>query len=196
MEKPADTQNPIHDLLKCRWSPRAFDERVVEADKLRSLFEAARWAPSSNNEQPWRFLVATKENKTEWDRLFHCLVEGNQRWANLAPVLMLSVGKMTFDDGSPNRHAFHDVGLAAENLILQATALGLVCHQMAGFHVDKAREDLGVPDGYEPVAIIALGYPGEAAVLPDRLREREMQPRSRKPIEAWVFSGRWGIALR
>ena len=150
MEKPADTQNPIHDLLKCRWSPRAFDERAVEANKLRSLFEAARWAPSSNNEQPWRFLVATKENKTEWDRLFHCLVEGNQRWANLAPVLMLSVGKMTFDDGSPNRHAFHDVGLAAENLMLQATALGLGCHQMAGFHVDKAREDLGVPDGYEP----------------------------------------------
>ena len=196
MDKPAQTQFPIHELLKKRWSPRAFDERPVEADKLLSLFEAARWAPSSNNGQPWRFLVARKESKAEYDRLFNCLVEGNQKWAHRAPVLLLSVAKLQFEDGSANRHALHDTGMAAENLAIQATALGLVTHQMAGFDVEKARVDLKIPSGYEPVAMIAVGYPGELASLPDRLRERELQPRSRQPISEWTFSGQWGIPLR
>ncbi|MDH5726616.1 MAG: nitroreductase family protein, partial [Nitrospira sp.] len=106
MDQPAQLQFPIHDLFARRWSPRAFDERPVETQLLRSLFEAARWAPSSNNEQPWRFIVASKEHQTDWNRLFECLAEGNRRWAFRAPVLVLSVASMYFeDDGKPNRHA-------------------------------------------------------------------------------------------
>lgn len=191
MEKPADTQYPIHDALRRRWSPRAFDDRPIEPEKLRSLFEAARWAPSSNNEQPWRFLVATKENATEYARLFDCLVEGNQKWAHRAPALLLSVAKLQFEDGSTNRHALHDTGMATENLVLQATALGLVGHQMAGFRIDQARTDCKIPAGYEPVAIIAVGYPGDSAQLSERLRARETQPRVRKPLTAIVYSTTW-----
>jgi nitroreductase len=194
MEKPAHTQFPIHELVARRWSPRAFDERPLGVDLLRTLFEAARWAPSSNNEQPWRFIVADKENETDWNRLFDCLTDGNRRWVFRAPVLALSIASMNFeDDGKPNRHAFHDTGLAAENLVLQATASGLAAHQMAGFDVEKARVDLEIPSGFEPVAMIAIGYPGDPAVLPERLRERELRPRSRRPIGEWTFSGRWGI---
>lgn len=197
MDKPADTEYPIHDLLRQRWSPRAFDERPIEPEKLRSLFEAARWAPSSNNEQPWRFIAATKEHKVEYDRLFNCLVEGNQKWAYRAPVLILSVASLNLEDEvKPNRHAFHDTGMAVENLVLQATALGLVAHQMAGFDVEKARVDLKIPQGYEPVAMIAVGYLGDLASLSDRLREREQQPRSRQPISEWTFSGQWGTPFR
>ena len=197
MEKPADTLYPIHDLLRQRWSSRAFDDRPIEPEKLRSLCEAARWAPSSNNEQPWRFIVANKDYGTEWNRLLACLVEGNRTWAYRAPVLILSVASLNFeDDSTPNRHALHDTGMAVENLVLQATALGLSAHQMAGFDVEKARADLKIPSGYEPVAMIAVGYPGDLASLPDRLRERELQPRSRRPISEWTFSGQWGEPLR
>lgn len=191
MEKPADTQYQILDLLRRRWSPRAFDDRPVESEKLRSLFEAARWAPSSNNGQPWRFLVATNENKTEYDRLFNCLVEANQKWAYRAPVLLLSVAKLQFEDGSQNRHALHDTGMAAENLVIQATALGLVTHQMAGFHIDQARANCLIPDGYEPVAMMAVGYPGDPGLLSDRLQARETQPRVRKPLSEFVYSATW-----
>jgi len=193
MEKPADAQYPIHELLKRRWSPRAFAARTVEPEKLRVLFEAARWAPSSNNEQPWRFIVATKEEQTEYDRMFHCLVEGNRRWAHQAPVLILSVASLKFEeDGSANRHALHDTGMAAENLVLQATALGLVAHQMAGFEVGQARTEFNIPPDYDPVAMIALGYPGDHTTLPDRLRDRELKPRERAAMAKFVFSGSWG----
>ena len=196
MDQQAQLQFPIHDLLARRWSPRAFDERLVEPQLLQSLLEAARWAPSSNNEQPWRFIVASKQHETDWNRLFECLAEGNRRWAFRAPVLVLSVASLQFeDDGKPNRHAFHDTGLATENLVLQATAQGLVAHQMAGFDVEKARADLRIPAGYEPVAMIAVGYPGDPAILPERLRERELQPRIRRPIGEWAFLGQWGHSI-
>lgn len=191
MEKPAETQYPIHELLRRRWSPRVYAERLVEAGKLRSLFEAARWAPSCFNAQPSRFLLATKETPVEYTRLLDCLVEGNKKWAHHAPVLVLSVAKRAFDDGSPNRHAWHDVGLAVENLVIQATALGLVVHQMAGFDVEKARADLKIPEGFEPVAMIAVGYPGDPSMLPDKLYQRELSPRTRKPIAEFVFAGEW-----
>ncbi len=195
IEKLAETKHPIHDLLRRRWSPRAFADRAVEPEKLRILLEAARWAPSSFNEQPWSFIVATHENRVEYERLLSCLVEGNQRWAKTAPVLMLSVAKLAFErTGKPNRHAFHDVGLAVENLVIQATALGLIVHQMAGFDVEKAREQFQIPEGVEPVAAIALGYPGDLENLPEPLRERERAPRTRKPLEEFVFSGHWGQA--
>lgn len=193
MEKPATTQYPIHDLLKRRWSPRAFSDRPVEADALRSLLEAARWAPSSYNEQPWSFLAAAKQEPAEYARLLSCLVEGNIQWAQHAPVLMISVARLAFEEnGKPNRHAFHDVGQAVGDLTVQATALGLVVHQMAGFHPDKVRELYGVPEQFEPVAGIALGYPGDPRSLPEKLREREAAPRERKPLTEFVFTGRWG----
>lgn len=193
MEKPAETRSPIHELLKRRWSPRAFDERPVEAEKLRSLLEAARWAPSSSNEQPWRFLLATKDNQAAYERLLACLVEGNRKWAYRAPVLILSVAGVNFeDDAKPNRHAFHDTGMAVENLVLQATALGLVAHQMAGFDAARARADHKIPSEFEPVAMIAVGYPGDPAVLPEYLRERELKPRDRRPLSELVFSEQWG----
>lgn len=194
MEKPANAAYSIEPLIARRWSPRAFEERPVEAEKLKGLFEAARWAPSSNNEQPWRFLVATKEaNRADYDKLFSCLSEGNAKWVFRAPVLMLSVASLLFeDDGKPNRHALHDTGMAVENLVLQATALGLQAHQMAGYDVEKVRKACEIPSGFEPVAMIAVGYPGDPAVLPDYLREREHKPRERQPIGDFVFSATWG----
>jgi len=192
MEKPAETQYDIHELLCRRWSPRAFAERPVEADKLRSLFEAARWAPSCFNAQPWRFLFATKETPVEYNRLFDCLVEGNKKWAHRAPVLVLSLAKLTFEDGSANRHAWHDVGLAMGNLLLQSTALGLIVNQMAGFDTVKARTELHIPDGYDPIAIIAIGYAGDPATLPDSLRQKEVAKRKRRPLAESVFTVTWG----
>ncbi|MFY9530308.1 MAG: nitroreductase family protein [Candidatus Acidiferrales bacterium] len=192
MEKPADVQHPIHELLRSRWSPRAFADRPVEPGVLRSLFEAARWAPSSNNEQPWYFIVATRDDREEFDRVLSCLVDGNIAWAKNAPVLMISVAKLKFDNGKPNRLAYHDVGQAAANLTLEATARGLFVHQMGGIHVEKAREVLGIPEGYDPVAGIALGYPGDPEKLSEPYRERELAPRSRKPLASFIFNDRWG----
>jgi len=195
VERPAETNYPIHELLRRRWSPRAFADQPVEREKLLSLLEAVRWAPSCYNEQPWAFLVATTDNPEEYARLLDCLVEGNQQWARLAPVLMVSLAKLAFDrNQQPNRHAFHDVGLAAENLVVQAMTLGLFVHQMAGIHVDKIREMYALPAGWEPVAGIALGYAGELERLPEKLRQRELAPRERKPLEAFVFEGRFGQA--
>jgi nitroreductase len=193
MEKPAVNAHPIHELLKRRWSPLAFSGRRVEPEKLQSLFEAARWAPSCFNEQPWNFVVCTKDSPEDHERLVSCLSEGNQPWARTAPVLMISVARRTFArNGNPNRHALHDVGLAIENLIFQAMALDLFVHQMAGFDVTKARALFGIPDDHEPVAAIALGYPGDPEQLSPPLRERQMAPRQRKPLDQFVFGGRWG----
>ncbi len=193
MNKPAETNYPIHELLRQRWSPRAFSDRMVEPEKLRSLLEASRWAPSSFNEQPWNFIMTTKEDRTEYDRLLSCLTETNILWAQEAPVLMVSVAKLYFTEtGKPNRHAFHDVGLASENLAIQATSMGLFVHMMAGFYPDKVRELFKIPEGYEPVAAIALGYPGDPQTLPERLRERELTPRRRKLLQEFVFTGQWG----
>jgi nitroreductase len=193
MEKPAVTHYPIHELLRRRWSPRAFSDRRVEPDTLRSLLEAARWAPSSYNEQPWGFIVATKDDPVEFGRLLSCLVEGNIQWAQHAPVLMVSVARLSFEeDGKPNRHAFYDVGQAVADLTVEATALGLVVQQMAGILPDKIRGLYSLPEGYEAVAGIALGYPGDPERLPEGLRKREVAPRERKPLTEFVFTGRWG----
>jgi nitroreductase len=192
INKQAETQYPIHELLRQRWSPLAFSERKVEPEKLLSVLEAARWAASSYNEQPWSFIVATRDNQGEFERLLGCLVESNQEWAQKAPVLMLSVAKLYFErNGNENRHAFHDVGAAVAELAIQATALGLFIHQMAGFDVPKAKEVYGISEGYEPVAAIALGYVGNSESLSERLLQRELAQRTRKPLEAFVFSGSW-----
>ena len=196
-QKPADTQYPIQDLLAQRWSPLAFADLPVEKEKLWSLLEAARWAPSCFNEQPWSFIIATKENPAEYERLLSCLVEANQRWAKQAPVLMISVAKHYFErNGKPNRHAFHDVGLAMGNLVIQAQSLGLFVHQMGGFDVSKAQQLYNIPEGYEAVAAIAIGYLGEVTKLPEDLQQRELSPRSRKPLESFIFSGNWANSLK
>jgi nitroreductase len=193
MEKIAETQVPIHELIRRRWSPRAFSELPVEPDKLLSLFEAARWAASASNEQPWAFLVATQQEPKKYADMLSVLVEFNRAWANKAPVLILTFAHTQFEkDGRPNRHAFYDLGQAAANLALQATALGLMTHQMAGFNVEPAREFFNVPAGWEPASVIALGYPGNLDSLTEKLQQRETAQRHRKPLETFVFSGFWG----
>ncbi|MEH1828612.1 MAG: nitroreductase family protein [Nostoc sp.] len=191
-EKLAQTQYPVHDFIRSRWSPRAFADRPVEQDKLLSLLEAARWAPSSYNYQPWSFIVATKDEPTEYNRLLSTLVEFNQGWAKNAPILILAVAKVRSEDGKANRHAFHDVGLALENLILQATSFGLFAHQIAGFNADSARELYQIPDDYEPATVVTIGYPGDPETLSEGLRERELAARVRKPLKEFVFTGQWG----
>ena len=193
LEMPASAERQVHDLLRRRWSPRAFAERPVEPTKIRSVLEAARWAPSSANQQPWSFVVATKEDSAEHARLLDILMEGNVRWARNAPVLMLVVARLYTDrDGRPSQRSFYDAGLAVANLTTQATVLGLVVHQMGGFYADRAREKFAIPGGYEPMAVLALGYLGDPETLPEDLRARETALRTRKPLEEFVFSGRWG----
>lgn len=194
MEKPADVQFHIHDLLRRRWSPRAFADQPVEREKIQSLLEAARWASSCFNEQPWVFILATIERPENHQKLLSCLVEGNQIWAKRAPLLLLTVAKLHFDhNGEVNRHAYHDVGLAIGNLVIQATAMDLSVHQMAGILPDTIRERYALPAGYEAVTGIAIGYQGDASTLPEALRERELAPRSRKPLREFVFSETWGL---
>jgi nitroreductase len=191
--KPADTDLAIHPLIRDRWSPRAFADRSVPVDDLKLLFEAARWAPSSSNLQPWRFIIARKEDKQAFDKVLSVLVEFNQNWAQHTPVLLLAVAKMTgADDRTPNRWAMHDVGLALSNLLIQATALGLHVHYMAGFSAEKAREVFKFPDGYEAATAGVIGYLGDPNALPDKLRERELAPRVRKPLSEIAFDGVWG----
>ena len=192
MEKPAPNDHPIEEIIRRRWSPRAFSNRAVEPEKLKSLFEAARWAPSSFNEQPWSYIIATSDKPDEYAQMLSCLTEKNQQWARLAPVLMVAVAKLNFDKtGKPNRHAFHDVGLATGTMLVQATALGLFVHQMAGFSIERVRETYGLPEGFEPVAAIAVGYPADPEALPEPFREQEVAPRRRKPISDFVFEAKW-----
>lgn len=196
MEKPAITEHAVHDLVRRRWSPCAFADRPVDRETILSLFEAARWAASCYNDQPWYYVFAVRPT-ADFDRLASCLVEGNRPWATLAPVLALSVARRCFHhNGKPNAHAWHDVGQASAHLALQATALGLAVHQMGGFDAAKAREVLGIPDTHEPVAMIAIGYIGDAGALPQPYRDRETAPRTRKSVRDFVFAGRWGESLR
>jgi nitroreductase len=193
MQKPAATDVPLHELIRNRWSPRAFSDKPVAPEVLRSLFEAARWAPSSNNEQPWAYLVAAKDDSENFAKMLGVLVEFNANWAKHAPVLALSVAHLTTQrDGKPNRVALHDVGSASAQLTLEANARGLQVHQMAGFDAEKARQTFAIPPDWEPVAAMAIGYPGDPESLPEKLRDRELAPRTRKPLGEFVMSGGWG----
>ena len=193
MKKSAAAGYPIHELIRERWSPRAFLPKPVEPGKLLSVLEAARWAPSSSNEQPWSFLVATAEEREEFAKMLGCLVEGNQVWAKAAPVLMISIVKKSFSKtGKPNRSALHDVGLASENMTLEAVAQGLAMHGMAGIEREKIQEVYSLPEDCEAVAAWALGYGGEPDLLEGALREREMAPRQRKELKEFVFGGKFG----
>ena len=193
MKKPAPSDFPVHELIRERWSPRAFADKPVPKDVLRSIFEAARWAPSSFNEQPWAFIVATKDGKENFEKMLSVLVDFNVQWAKSAPVLALAVAKLAFaNNNALNRNAQYDTGAATALLSVEATARGLAVHQMAGFDAEKARKVFEIPKGWEPLAALAIGYPGDPASLPAPLKDREMAPRTRKPIAEFVMSGQWG----
>ena len=192
-EKTALTNYPIDKLLTERWSPYAFQERPVAEADLCSLFEAARWSASSYNEQPWSYLIATKDNPDRFQQLLSCLVEGNQIWAKKAPVLALSITHLKFTHNSEdNRAAVHDLGLATGNLVVEATARRLCVHQMIGILPDKARDLFDIPHGFEVWTGMAIGYRGDPQILPDALKERELMPRQRKSLAQFVFSDKWG----
>jgi len=193
MQKPAQSDFPVHELIRERWSPRAFAEKPVPPEVLRSIFEAARWAPSCNNEQPWAFIVAAKEDRASFEKVLGTLVESNAGWAKNAPVLAIAVAKLNFSrNNAANRMAQYDTGAATAMLSVQATAHGLAVHQMAGFDREKARQTFAIPEGWEAVAALAIGYPGNPETLPQPLKDRELAPRTRKPISEFVMTGSWG----
>lgn len=193
--KPAPADHPIHSLIRERWSPRAFDPaRAVKREELLTVLEAARWAASCFNDQPWRYLVCDKSSEPDaWQALLNCLAESNRVWACNAPVLMLSVAMANFGhNGNPNRWAMHDTGAASAGLSLQAVALGLAVHQMGGFDAGKARESFALPEDCAPMAVIALGYQAPAYTLSAALQDKELAPRSRAAPEERFYWGQWG----
>ena len=196
-EKLADTLPSVHELIRARWSPRAFSKRDVSNEDLKTIFEAARWAASSYNEQPWRFLVARKSEPELYEKILGLLVPNNQEWAKAAPVLMIMVAKRTFShSGSPNLYGVHDTGQALAHVFLQATALGLHGHGMAGFDRERARKELNIPDDYDFGAAVALGYAGSPDELPERYQKSEAAKRTRKPLNEIVFGANWNEPLQ
>lgn len=191
MDKPAINQYPIHELLKNRWSSRAFSNRPVALDELLSLFEAARWAPSGGNSQPWAFIFITQEDVERHQAFVDLLTGRNPDWAKNAPVLVLAVVNRERAPGKPNYWALYDLGQAVAHLTVQATAQGLSLRQMGGFDREKARTVFGVPEGYDPVTAIAIGYRGDPGELPEDMRAGELGGRSRKSLDEFVFAGLW-----
>jgi nitroreductase len=190
-----DIQYPVHHLIEKRWSGRAFADRKVENEKIYSLFEAVRWAASSMNEQPWRFII-THKGDAAYQKLFSILNAGNQLWTGDAPILILTVVKTVFSKtGALNAYALHDLGLAMGQFGLQATELGLNLHQMAGFDKNKTRELFNLPENYEPATVIALGYLGDPGLLPEKYQQSEQAPQTRKKIEEFVFENEWNNSL-
>ena len=186
---PAGTQLPILDSIKERWSPLAFSDRPVEQEKIDTFFEAARWAPSSYNEQPWFFVYATKDDVADRRKMESLLAEGNA-WAKNAYILLIPFAKQTFArNGKPNRHAVYDTGCATGYLFLQLSSLGLIGHEMAGFDWKGANKAFGVASEYEAIAMMAIGYPGDPTLLSDDLGARETAPRERKPMTDFVSRG-------
>ena len=191
-EKQAQTSVPVHALVAERWSPYCYSTKPVAAADLRAILEAARWAPSSYNEQPWRYILAQSSDRAAYDDVLSCLVEANQAWAKFAPVLMIGVVVKTFArGGKPNKAAEHDLGLAAGNICTEATARGLHVHQMIGIVPERVRELYGVPAQAEPLTALAIGYPGDGADMPEAVRERDRAPRTRKPLDEIVFAQAW-----
>ena len=192
----ANTDYPISELITRRWSARAFSTKPVEKSKLLSVLEAARWAPSSRNEQPWRYIVFTNDNPEMLKKAQSVLKEIND-YAKRAPVLMCAITRKTYsEDGKPNRLHFHDLGAANENMFLESFNQGLIMHEMGGFEVQKAREVFNIPESYEVGIMIALGYQDTHEVLPSRLREKAFSPRIRKPLSEIVFIEEIGNGIK
>lgn len=193
MKKNAHTQFDIHNILSKRWSPRSFQDKPVEKEKIQKLFEAARWSPSSFNEQPWRFIVGIKGEGQTYEKIQDSLVQFNKDWSQLAPLLVLSVAKKTFtSNNKPNETSGYDTGQAVANLTFQATTEGLHLHQMSGFSKDKAIELFNIPDDFEPVSVIAIGYIAEPGKLPGELAKAEKMERVRKDFDDFVFKNNFG----
>lgn len=194
IDKRAVTDFPIHDLLAQRWSPRAFADKAVPKELLGSLLEAARWAPSSRNLQPWKFVIADRHrNPDGFARILATLMEGNRTWAQNASVLLIAVTQPKPDPaGRANAYAEYDVGQAIAHLTIQAMASGLYMHQMGGFNREKAREALVIPEGFQPVVSAAIGYLAPPSTLPEDIRARELVQRSRNPLSEIVYDAMWG----
>ena len=182
----------ISKLISDRRSPRAFSKKEVSDQDMKTLFEAARWAPSSMNEQPWIYYYALKKDTESFNGFLGCLVPGNQSWAKNARAIILSVAKKHFDyRDRPNRHAIHDLGAANVLLALQASDIGMQAHQMGGFNMEITLDYFGLElTKYEPISFIAIGYPGDPETLPPDLRERELLPRTRKELSSFISKGR------
>ena len=194
-QKQANPDHPINELISRRWSPYVFADRPVSTEDLRSAFEAARWAASSYNEQPWSYIVAVKHDEDAFQTLLSCLVEGNQGWASAAPVLAIGCTNLKFTrNGQPNAAAVHDLGLASANLTFEATARGLFVHQMIGILPDKARELYRIPEGIQPVTGLAIGYAADLNTLSSEYQARDLASRGRKTLSQFVFGGEWGSA--
>jgi len=192
MTKPTPVDHDIFPLFRERWSPLSFSDEWVSDDDIRSLFEAARWAPSSYNEQPWAFVFARKGDTSEFERILSCLVDSNQVWAQHAAMLVIGCARQQFQrNGKPNRHAEYDLGAAVMQLSLQAASLGIGVHQMAGILPDKAVNALGIPDTHLPVVGVAIGYRGAADLLPENLQARERGARRRQPQDDFIHLGQW-----
>lgn len=196
MDKPTLNNYPINSLLSNRWSPRAFDgTKSVSDETVLSLFEAARWSPSSHNAQPWRFIVAKKEDSEAFQTMFDCLLPVNQRWAGEASLLTIVVIEKQAEGAErANPTAEFDAGLAVAALSVEATAQALHLHQMGSIDRAKIKESYAIPDGYLPMVAIAIGHVGDAESLPDDLKAKELAPRQRKPLDEILFAGTWGKA--
>lgn len=189
MNVSSEFESDILEIIRTRRSSRAFLKEPIAKEKIKSLFEAARWAPSSVNEQPWMYLYATADQPELWSRIFDALNPGNQQWAKDAPLLVVSLARKTHTKNAlPNGSAKYDVGAANAFLSLQATALGLNVHQMGGFDHHRLRENLNVPENFDIGVVMAIGYPGNPAQLPLSLQEREVSPRLRHVQSEFVIN--------
>ncbi len=194
MRPAQDVRFPIHDLIERRFSARAFGPDALDDATLASLFEAARWSASSGNEQPWRFVVARRDDGAGFGRVLGALTGRNPSWARHAAVLVVTAArKVRGSEGRPNAWAWHDAGMAWGALAVQATSLGVALHPMGGFDAARVREACGLPDDLEPVTVTALGWPGDPESLDEPLRSEERAPRTRRPLEQTVFEGRYGV---
>lgn len=195
MKKPSHNTYAINDLVKNRWSPRAFSEKPVEQEKIASLLEAARWAPSAFNEQPWHFIVGIKGSKT-YDKILQSLVEWNQQWAGKAPLLILNIASQFFShNNKPNATAQYDLGQAVAFMLTEAVNQGLMSHEMSGFDAKKANQLLAIPEGFQAVSVTAIGYYGDPNSLPPDMLESEQGERKRKALNELAFSGDFGEAM-
>lgn len=197
LEKPAQTSIPLTPLLRERWSPRAFQAKAVSKTDLTAILEAGRWAASSNNGQPWRFIVATSDDAAGHAAGLAGFNARNQRWVKAAPVLIFACARKTFEaNGNANAHYWYDTGAAVALMTIEAEARGLKVHQCAGIERETIRATYGVPEEFDICTGFVIGYQGDAAALPEELPGREQEPRARKPLAEIAFSGKFGTPAK